>query len=127
MTGNGSAIEKRDASDETLAAVLAEQVRSRGSSELWMSAVGGSVNAILVATQFPSLRWLAGAFTAAAAYGTWGLIDRWISRRELLRRNHTTIARAAMVAVGAAGWMAALYAAAGLFTAAVGTLGFPGS
>ena len=41
--------------EETLHSVLATQARSHGPAELWMTAVGGGMNAILLWSQFPAL------------------------------------------------------------------------
>src|SRR4051812_8677681 len=71
---------------DSVNAVLAAQARGRGASELWTTALGGSMNALLLWTQFPKLHWLASAFVAVAAYGAWGLLDRTLS--ELALNEH---------------------------------------
>jgi hypothetical protein len=94
--------------------VIAEHARQRPTSELWTTAIGGAMNAILLVTQFPSLSWLASAFTAVAAYGSWGLLDRF----------HSSRFTRGLVAV--AGWSAALLAIITFMSGALGGLSLPG-
>jgi hypothetical protein len=114
---------------ETVHTVLAAQARGRATSELWTSAVGGGINTLLIWTQFPSLRWLAGGFAAVAAYGAWGLLDRRLSILKL-ENDQPFAARAFLVLTrglaAAGGWMAAAYAVATFLSAALGGLSIPG-
>jgi hypothetical protein len=94
--------------DETLFAVLARQARGRSSAELWMTAVGGAVNATLLALLVPGLSWLATAFLCVAAYGAWGLADRSASdimpgaAHEQDRLRHRRVLRGVFASVGVA-------------------------
>src|SRR5262245_8007955 len=70
---------------DTVFSVLAAQARARTTTELRTTALGCAVSAGLLFWQHPALSWLASAFLAASAYGTWGLLDRAFadeSRRE---------------------------------------------
>src|SRR5262245_48204093 len=70
---------------ETVFSVLAAQARARTTTELRTTALGCAVSAGLLFWQHPAFSWLASAFLAASAYGTWGLLDRAFadeSRRE---------------------------------------------
>ena len=132
MDESNSAIVAKEVSgveDETVNSVLAAQAREHGTTELWTTAGGGAINALLLWTQFPGLHWLAGAFAAVAAYGAWGLLDRQFCILEL--QNTAPPGSLRFVSfirgfVGIGGWAAALFAVAGLLTAAVGTLSLPG-
>ena len=61
--------------------VLAQRASERSHAELWMTALGGSVNATFVWWQHPSLHWLGAGFMSVAAYGIWGLANHAISAR----------------------------------------------
>lgn len=61
---------------DTVFSVLAAQARARTTTELRTTALGCAVSAGLLFWQHPALSWLASAFLAASAYGTWGLLDR---------------------------------------------------
>jgi hypothetical protein len=65
-----------DQDDGNVFHVLSEQARTRTTSQLWATTVGGLVSAGLLWWQHPSLSWLAAGFAATAAYGVWGLLDR---------------------------------------------------
>src|SRR5215470_10250268 len=70
---------------DTVFSVLAAQARARTTTELRTTALGCAVSAGLLFWQHPAWSWLASAFLAASAYGTWGLLDRALvdeSRRE---------------------------------------------
>jgi hypothetical protein len=70
---------------DTVFSVLAAQARARTTTELRTTALGCAVSAGLLFWQHPALSWLASAFLAASAYGTWGLLDRALideARRE---------------------------------------------
>src|SRR5262245_3340247 len=70
---------------DTVFSVLAAQARARTTTELRTTALGCAVSAGLLFWQHPAFSWLASAFLAASAYGTWGLLDRAFadeSRRE---------------------------------------------
>jgi hypothetical protein len=115
--------------EETLHSVLATQARSHGPAELWMTAVGGGMNAILLWSQFPALHWLASGFTAVTAYGAWGLLDRATSALRMktsYRQDEVTFLRALSILVGIAGWAAALFAVVSLLTVLEGGLSIPG-
>lgn len=62
-------------------AVLAQRASERSRVELWTTALGGTINAVVVFAQHPRLHWLGAGFVAAAAYGTWGLANRAIVTR----------------------------------------------
>jgi hypothetical protein len=118
-----------DEDGETLHSVLATQARSHGPAELWMTAVGGGMNAILVWAQFPALHWLASGFAAVTAYGAWGLLDRatsFLRFKESHRQDEVAFLRTLSVLVGIVGWAAALYAVVSLLTALEGGLSMPG-
>jgi hypothetical protein len=115
--------------EETLHAVIADQARSRSSGELWTSAVGGGVNALLVWTQFPSLHWLAAGFGGMAAYGAWGLLDRTIRIFKIKNTNDRpslVLLKLLRAMAAGGGWIAALTAIATFLTAALGGLSKPG-
>ncbi|HXT15704.1 MAG TPA: hypothetical protein VN706_08745 [Gemmatimonadaceae bacterium] len=115
--------------EEGVNAVLAEQARTRGPSELWMTTMGGGVNAVLLWSQFPGLYWLAGAFTAMTAYGVWGLLDRSMSVLKLRNadtRAEFTFLKIMSTLAAVSGWAAALFAVASLLTTLVGGLSMPG-
>ena len=61
---------------DTVFSVLAAQARARTTTELRTTALGCAVSAGLLFWQHPAWSWLASAFLAASAYGTWGLLDR---------------------------------------------------
>jgi hypothetical protein len=61
--------------------VLAQRASERSPAELWTTAIGGSVNAVVVFARHPHLHWLGAGFVAAAAYGVWGLTNRAIVTR----------------------------------------------
>ncbi|HEX4683812.1 MAG TPA: hypothetical protein VH277_13930 [Gemmatimonadaceae bacterium] len=118
-----------DDQEETLHRVLATQARSHGPAELWMTAVGGGMNAILLWAQFPALHWLASGFAAVTAYGAWGLLDRATSMLRMKRahrEDEVTFLRTLSVLVGIAGWAAALFAVVSLLTLLEGGLSIPG-
>ena len=113
----------RGARDESLHAVIANRARSHSPGELWTSALGGGINALLLWTQFSSLHWLAAGFAGVAAYGAWGLLDRAICNLELKlyqERPSTALLRFSRAAVGTAGWLAAIAALAGFMGAGLG-------
>jgi hypothetical protein len=115
--------------NETLGAVIASQARTRTSGELWTTAAGGTVNALLLWLEFPSLLWLAAGFTGVAAYGLWGLTDRQISTLELSNKNTVGgvgFLKLARGIAGVAGWIAAIAAVIVFLNAAVGGLSMPG-
>ena len=111
-------------SADTVFSVLATQARSRTAAELWTTAIGGAVNAILLLWQHPNLSWLIGGFTAVAAYGAWGLADRAVERSRLAglelanRADHWTALRGLAAGLGIAG---AVWAVIGVMLAALGT------
>lgn len=114
---------------ENVNAVLAARARERGTSELWTTAFGGGMNAVLLWTQFPGLHWLAAAFGAVAGYGVWGLLDR--ARGELRMREDeppgaTIFLTVLRNAAGGGGWIAALFAIVSFMNAALGGLSIPG-
>ena len=114
---------------DTLPTVIAEQARGRSPMELWTTAVGGGVNAILLLAQFPALAWLGAGFSAAACYGVWGLLDRKLTEiRQLSSRNRGAeallmIGRVVATVVGTG---AALIATAAFLTIALRGLSMPG-
>lgn len=110
--------------EETINRVLSTQARSRSPSELWMTAIGGTMNSILIWSQFPRLHWLASGFTAVAAYGAWGLLDRMLARD--YSREEKRFLKSACILVGVVGWAAALFAVASFITALEGGLSMPG-
>lgn len=110
--------------EETINRVLSTQARSRSPSELWMTAIGGTMNSILVWSQFPRLHWLASGFTAVAAYGAWGLLDRMLAKD--YSREERRFLKSACVLAGIVGWAAALFAVASFITALEGGLSMPG-
>ena len=115
--------------DETLHTVIANQARTRSAGELWTTAVGGGVNALLVWLQVPSLHWLAAGFAGVAAYGTWGLIDRKIRNLKLENANqhfYDRLLRLSRGLAGAGGWAMALTAIMSFLTAALRGLSLPG-
>ena len=71
---------------DTVFSVLAAQARARTTIELRTTALGCAVSAGLLFWQHPGWSWLASAFLAASAYGTWGLLDRALAD-ELLRER----------------------------------------
>ncbi|HEY4130544.1 MAG TPA: hypothetical protein VGM50_07990, partial [Gemmatimonadaceae bacterium] len=101
---------------ESLHTVIADQARGRSTGELWTSAVGGGMNALLVWFQFPSLHWLAAGFAGVAAYGAWGLLDRSIRTLKIENPNDPGAAiflRLLRGAAGVGGWTAAIVAIVG--------------
>lgn len=127
-TVNG-ALAPRAEPEETLHTVIADQARSRSPGELWTTAIGGGVNAMLIWSQFPALHWLAAGFAGVAAYGAWGLLDRAI--RTLILKDENDRGAIGLLKLlrgtaGAGGWIAALTAVAMFLTAALGALSKPG-
>lgn len=115
--------------EETINRVLSTQARSRSPSELWMTAVGGAMNSLLLWSQFPRLHWLASGFTAVAAYGAWGLLDRVMNRPRFEKsysREELRFLKGACILIGVVGWVAALFAVASFITALEGGLSMPG-
>jgi hypothetical protein len=103
--------------------VLARQAHTRNGTELWTTALGGSVNATFIWLQHPKLFWLAAGFAAVAMYGIWGLADRAIGSdppRKLVR----AVTRDLLIAVRGlavpAGVLAAIVAVGGFMAAALG-------
>ncbi|HEX3868215.1 MAG TPA: hypothetical protein VHV78_15735 [Gemmatimonadaceae bacterium] len=80
---SGAPIDFVDApdADGSIFSLLARQARTRGTSDLWITAAGGAMNAALVWYQYPKLHWLAAGFAAVAAYGVWGVADRALAHR----------------------------------------------
>jgi len=111
------------ASDDNVFVVLARQAHSRDGTELWMTALGGSVNATLVWLQHPKLHWLAAGFVAVAAYGIWGLADRAIASRPP-RDLFLAVKRDLLIGIRGlavpAGVLAAILAVGGFMAAALG-------
>ena len=115
--------------EETIHHVLATRARTHSASELWMTAVGGVMNSILLWTRFPRLHWLASGFAAVAAYGAWGLVDRVMNVPRLEKdysREETRFLGAMCVLIGVIGWAATLFAVASFITALEGGLSLPG-
>jgi uncharacterized membrane protein len=115
--------------DPSLGDAISAQARERGTSELWTTAIGGGVNALLLWTRFASLHWLAAGFTAVAAYGAWGLLDRRMSILELENTQPTGARRFLTFACGIAavvGCAGAVYALGSFLAAALGPLSLPG-
>jgi hypothetical protein len=114
---------------ESLNAVIADQARTRSAGELWTTAAGGGVNALILSLQFPSLHWLAAGFAGVAAYGIWGLIDRSIEALELKdvkEPGAMAFLKLVRAMAGVGGWIAAIAAVVLFTTAAVGGLSMPG-
>jgi len=110
-------------SADTVFGVLAQRASERSPAELWTTALGGSVNAVFIWSQHPHLHWLGAGFTAAAAYGIWGLADRAIRIRGAaekangLKLDLLRGLRGIAVPVGVA---AAVFAAGSFMAAALG-------
>jgi hypothetical protein len=80
--GHNAGIPTAAQREENVFTVLRDQARSRSRGGLWTTAVGGALNAALVWWQSPALSWLAAGFLSAAAYGSWGLLDRFLAERD---------------------------------------------
>lgn len=110
--------------EENVFSVLGEQARSRSRGGLWTTTVGGVINAALVLWQHPSLSWLAAGFLAAAAYGGWGLLDRFLAARSA-RPDAADVADDALpemrTLIAVVGTAAAAWAVFGFIAAALGT------
>jgi hypothetical protein len=114
---------RADRDDGNVFDVLSEQARTRTTSQLWTTAVGGSVSAGLLWWQHPSLSWLAAGFAATAAYGVWGLLDRAAEMAmDGAGSDQGTTARLTGLRhlVALAGVGAALWAVLGFMAAALG-------
>jgi hypothetical protein len=102
-------------------AILAIQARNHTRPELWMTALGGVTNVMLLYTQYPRLTWLAAGFAAVTSYGAWGLADRMLDecadRPFPLEVISLLGVRAAAGTIGVA---AALFAGAGFMRAMLG-------
>lgn len=109
--------------DDNVFVVLARRAHSRDGIDLWMTALGGSVNATLVWLQYPKLHWLAAGFVAVAAYGVWGLADRAITSRPP-RETLIAVKRDLLIGIRGlavpAGVVAAILAVGGFMAAALG-------
>jgi hypothetical protein len=97
--------------------VLAAQARRRTRSQLWITATGCSLNALVLWARHPGLRWLGAGFGAAAAYGIWGLADAALGSLGVAPRDRHALARTLKLVRGAA-------LATGAAAAAVAVLGF---
>jgi len=104
--------------------VLRDQARSRSRGWLWTTAVGGALNAALVWWQYPTLSWLAAGFLSAAAYGGWGLLDRFLAERSAAPEA-AGVADDALpemrTLIAVLGTAAAAWAVVGFISAALGT------
>jgi hypothetical protein len=67
--------------DESLFVILARNARERSPTELWTTAVGGTVNMGFIWWRFPAMHWVAAGFGAVAAYGIGGLCERLLAAR----------------------------------------------
>jgi hypothetical protein len=107
---------------EDVHAVLAARARESSPSELWTTAIGGTMNVMILWWQFPSLHWLASGFAAVAAYGAWGLADRQLSAMGPDDRSASAmgVLRVARWFAAALGWLAAVGAVVGFMAAALG-------
>jgi len=109
--------------NENVFNVLAKNARRRTAGELWTTAFGCGVNAIVLWWQHPSLSWLASGFAAGAAYAIWGLLDR---ARDEVREDSPDAAAERLLAlllqrlVAVAGTGAALWALLRFMAAALG-------
>src|SRR5581483_1457411 len=77
--GSHHAVLAPDDREATLFDVLARQARRNSAGQLATTAIGGMMNAAFL-MQRTSLWWLAAAYWAVSAYGTWGLLDQWYMR-----------------------------------------------
>ena len=99
--------------------ILAQRASSRSLAELWTTTLGGSVNAVFIWMQHPSLHWLGASCAAVAAYGVWGIADRAIEARPVERGYDVSFALLrAMRALAIPAGMVAAIAAMGMFMAA---------
>ena len=62
--------------DENVFRALAREARARSLPQLWLTSVGGGLDAALLWWHYPRLSWLAAGCATIAAYGLWGLLDR---------------------------------------------------
>jgi hypothetical protein len=108
---------------ENLFHVLGHRARTRTLSELWLIALCGLLNTVLLSWRYPALSWLASACAATGAYGLWGLLDRAahtkMSTEEMSRRPiQALIGLRDLTAI--AGTVAALWTVLALTTTALG-------
>jgi hypothetical protein len=61
---------------DNLFQVLSHRARTRTRPELWLTAVFGLLNALLLSWRYPAFSWVAAGCAATGAYGVWGLLDR---------------------------------------------------
>lgn len=108
--------------DANVFVVLAEQARRHSTGELATTAVGGIINAAFLA-QRTSLWWLAAAYLAVSAYGTWGLLDQWsvrLQKRDAPSRLGRRALGMGQLTVTALGVLAVMAAVGGFMGAALG-------
>ena len=67
--------------DETVFTIIAARARSHSPAHLVLTAAIGFIDAAAIAWAHPSWWAVALLFTAAGAYGTWGLLDRAVAFR----------------------------------------------
>jgi hypothetical protein len=79
--GEQSAPGEVEKTESNVFQVLGEQARTRSVTQLWVAALGGAVDAVLLWSRHPMLGWIASGCAAVAAYGAWGLLDRAVQRR----------------------------------------------
>jgi hypothetical protein len=111
------------AQTDNVFSVLAQQAAGRTRAELWMTTVGGSINATLIWWQYPGIWWLGAGFCAVAAYGLWGLADHAMNERmpgiqqSTLKNDLIVGARGLAVPLGV---VSAILAVGGFMGAALG-------
>ncbi len=99
--------------DETVFTIIAARARNHSLPHLVLTAAIGFTDAAAIGWGHPGWWSVALLFAAAGAYGTWGLLDRWVSFRtetghasgaatEALRIARESIALLGVVAVVAA-------------------------
>lgn len=67
--------------DETVFTIIAARARSHSPTHLILTATIGFIDAAAIAWAHPTWWAVALLFTAAGAYGTWGLLDRAVAFR----------------------------------------------
>jgi hypothetical protein len=108
---------------ENIFQLLGHRARTRTSTELWLIAGCGLLNAVLLSWRYPALSWLAAGCAATGAYGAWGLLDRAARVRmsgEERCRGTSQQLRALRDLAAAAGTGAALWAVLALMATALG-------